>query len=130
MADDWYVEAIDRIERSAAHLSEAIEATMESLRHARADRLAGVELVEVVHGLVDRGGRQARLAPQVAFEAFERAVGDYRSEVIRALVDEKHMTFSEVGGLTGVSRQIVAKLYRRAKDENLGLRGEHPAPDV
>jgi hypothetical protein len=130
MADDWYVEAIDRIERSAANLYEATEATVESLRQARADRLAGVDLVKVVDGLVERGGRQARLAPQVAFEAFERALGEYRSEAIRALVDEQHMTFSEVGDLTGVSRQIVAKLYRQAKEKHLDPRPEDPASDV
>jgi hypothetical protein len=119
MADDWYVEAIDRIERSAADLHEAIESTVASLRRARADRLAAVDLVDIVVGLVERGGRTTRLAPKVAFEAFERTLGEYRSEAIRALVDEKHMTFSDVGQLTGVSRQIVAKLYRQATGEIL-----------
>jgi hypothetical protein len=50
----------------------------------------------------------------VAFREFEAAVTDYRASMIRALVDEDHLTFTEVGELTEASRQMVARLYRRA----------------
>lgn len=36
------------------------------------------------------------------------------NSAVPALVDEDHLTFIEVGELIGVTRQMVARLYRRA----------------
>ena len=113
LGEDWCA-SIDRIEGAAHDLHEALERVMDALREARSRRLAGVGEVDIAQGLVARGGRALRLAPTVAFREFEAALTDCRALMIRALVDEEHMTFTEVGGLIGVSRQMVARLYRRA----------------
>ena len=112
--EDWYTAAVDRVESSATDLHAAVDAAVDLLRQARRDWLGGTGLVDIVEGLVEAGGRQARLAPTVAFREFERAVTAYRAAAVRRLVDEEHMTFSMVGQLTGVSRQMIARLYRDA----------------
>ncbi len=112
--EDWYTAAVDRVESSAMDLLAAANGTVDLLRQARRERLDGTGLVEIVEGLVEAGGRQARLAPTVAFREFERAVTAYRAAVVRRLVDEEHMTFSMIAQMTGVSRQMIARLYRDA----------------
>ena len=99
----------------AVCLSSDLQGVLEALREARSRRLAGVGDVDIVKGLVARGGRQTRLGPTAAFREFEAALTDCRASMIRALVDGDHMTFTEVGELIGVSRQMVARLYRRAE---------------
>jgi hypothetical protein len=123
MTEDWYVASIDRVEAAATDLHEALDATLASLRKARVERLAGVDLVDIVKGLVLRGGREIRLAPSVAFTEFERAVTSYRAAAVRALVDEEHMSFSDVARLTDVSRQMIARLYRRGQGSDAATKG-------
>jgi hypothetical protein len=110
--DDWYIASIDKVERAAGDLRVALDNMMDGLEGARRDRVAGADLVNIVTGLVNRGGRDLRLSPTVAFNEFERSLTAYRAAAIRALVDEEHLSFSEIGALTGVSRQMVARLYR------------------
>jgi hypothetical protein len=112
--DDWYTAAVDRVESSAGNLRSVVDDAVDLLRQARRERVGGTGLVDIVEGLVEAGGREARLAPTVAFREFERAVTAYRAAVVRGLVDEEHMTFSMVAQLTGVSRQMIARLYHRA----------------
>ena len=114
LSEDWCIASVDRIDGAAHDLHEALERFVDALREARSGRLAGAGAVDITHGLMARGGRTLRLAPTVAFREFEAAVTDYRASMIRALVDEDHLTFTEVGELTGASRQMVARLYRRA----------------
>jgi hypothetical protein len=114
LSEDWCIASVERIDGAANDLHEALEHVMGALREARSRRLAGAGAVDIANGLVARGGRALRLAPTVAFREFEAAVTDYRASMIRALVDEDHLTFTEVGELTGASRQMVARLYRRA----------------
>lgn len=111
MDDDWYVASIDAITRAAEELRAGLDVTLAVLAPARQERLAGVGLVEIVDGLVARGGRATRLAPTAAFREFERAVTVYRARAIRALVDDEHLTFTEIANRTGVSRQMIARLY-------------------
>jgi hypothetical protein len=114
MNEDWCIASVGRVEGAAHELHEALGRVMDALREARSGRLAGAGDVDIVNGLMARGGRALRLAPTLAFREFEAAVTDYRASMIRALVDEEHLTFTEVGELTGASRQMVARLYRRA----------------
>ncbi|MDQ5839874.1 MAG: hypothetical protein M3537_01700, partial [Chloroflexota bacterium] len=114
LREDRCIASIDRIDGAAHDLHEALERVMDALHEARSRRLAGVGNLDIAKGLVARGGRETRLAPTVAFREFEAAVTDCRASMIRALVDEDHLTFTEVGELIGVSRQMVARLYRRA----------------
>jgi hypothetical protein len=110
----WWVASMGRIEGAANDLNEALECVMDVLRGARSRRHAGVRVVDIAQDLVARGGRETRLAPTVAFRGFEAALTYFRASMIRALVDEDLMTFTDVGELIGVSRQMVARLYRRA----------------
>jgi len=111
---DWWIASIDKIQGVANDLHGAIESVMDALYEARSRRLAGVGDLDIAKGLVARGGRETRLGPTVAFREFEAALTDCRASMIRALVDEEHMTFTDVGELIGVTRQMVARLYRRA----------------
>lgn len=114
MNEDLWVATIGRVEGTAQDLHEAVGGVVDALSEAQSERRAGVADIDVVKGLVARGGKVLRLAPTEAFREFERAVTDYRAAMIRTLVDEDRMTFTEVGQLSGVSRQMVARLYRRA----------------
>ena len=114
MSDDWYVASIDRVAGCAEAAHKALDRTVEALMHARQERVAGVALLDIVKGLVERGGREARRSATEAFREFDRAVTAYRGAAIRALVDEEGLTLSEVAGLTAVSRQMVARLYHGA----------------
>ena len=124
MSEDWCIASIGRVEGAANDLHDALERVMDALGEARSRRLAGAGAVEIANGLVARGGRETRLAPTVAFREFEAAVTDCRASMIRALVDEDHMTFTEVGKLTGASRQMVARLYRRAEGRGPATQGK------
>lgn len=119
--EDWAA-TIGRVEGTAQDLHEAVGVVVDALSEARSERRAGVADIDVVKGLVARGGRVLRNTPTEAFREFERAVTDYRTAMIRTLVDEHRMTFTEIGQLSGVSRQMVARLYRRAP-------GSGPAPE-
>jgi hypothetical protein len=123
MSEDWWVASINGIECAANDLNESIERVMDALREARSRGLAGAGDVDIAKGLVARGGRETRLGPTVAFRQFEAALTDYRASMIRALVDEDQMTFTEVGELIGVSRQMVARLYRRAEGSGPATEG-------
>jgi hypothetical protein len=112
--DDWYVASIDDVQRAADDLKAAIDRTMDALMEARVSRLAGVRFVDIVRGLVAQGGRETRIGPARAFKAWDVAVTAYRAQAVRALVDEDHMTYTQIGELIGVSRQMVARLYRSA----------------
>jgi hypothetical protein len=108
MSDDWFVLAVEAVDAAARDVHAAM------LKDAVEERSGGSSVQAVVAGLVDRGGRNARLAPTVAYERFEATLTAYRARAIRALVDEEGLSFTDVGRLTGVSRQMVARLYRSA----------------
>jgi DNA-directed RNA polymerase specialized sigma24 family protein len=112
MSDDWYLDSIDLVQRAADDLHASLDVVMDALADARTARVAGDGVVDIVRGLVARGGRETRLAPTQAFRAFEQAITAYRARAIQALVDDEHMTYTEIAGLLGVSRQMVARLYR------------------
>jgi DNA-directed RNA polymerase specialized sigma24 family protein len=112
MSDDWYLESIDQVQRAADDLHASLDLVMDALADARTARVAGDDLVDIIRGLIARGGRETRLAPTLAFHAFEQAITAYRARAIRALVDDEHMTYTEIAELIGVSRQMVARLYR------------------
>ncbi len=117
---DWY-EQLGRVENHAVAAQEAIGKVIDLLRLGKQQHLDGHSPSQVVKHLIESGGVQARLNALVAVERFERSVTVYRGVAIRLLVDEKGMTFSEVGRLIGVSRQMVARLYNmdEAKERRL-----------
>jgi hypothetical protein len=114
MSEDWYVASIDRVTDAAHAMHQALDRLTDALQEARSRRLAAVPLLDIIEGLVARGGREMRLSPTMAFREFEQAVTAYRAAAVRALVDDEGRSFTEIGDLTGVSRQMIARLYRRA----------------
>jgi hypothetical protein len=125
--EDVYVDAIDEVGRAAEALHDALDRIMGQFARARRDRVDGVPLVEIVNGLVDRGGKDARRSVDEAFGAYVEAVTAYRAVAIRELVDGDGMTFTDLARLTGVSRQMIARLYRAASSRGVGV--VHPAAD-
>ncbi len=104
--------AIERIEQTGEEAEKAIREGVASLDRARKQLVAGVPVSEIVDDLIARGGRDARLKSSAAIDAFEHAVMVYRVGLIRAMVDDERLSFSEVGRRLGVSRQMIARLYR------------------
>jgi hypothetical protein len=112
VSDDKYVTAIDKVEQSARAAHEALDRTVEAFTMARQERLAGMPHAEIVTGLIARGGGGSRRRADEACRAFIAALSEFRAVSVRMMVDEDGMTFSDVARLAGLSRQMVARLYR------------------
>jgi hypothetical protein len=110
--EDWYDDAVAEVVVAAESLKASLDVVLESLARSKELRRDHTDLRQLVQDVIEQGGKDVRLASTGAFEAYERAVTSYRSQVIRALVDEEGMTFTEVGALLAVSRQMAARLYR------------------
>lgn len=107
----WLLEAIERVEQTGAEAQRAIAEGVASIDSARQQLLAGTPVSRIVADLVNRGGRETRLRASTAVDAFEQAISVYRGGLVRAMVDDEKLTFTEVGRLLGVSRQMTARLY-------------------
>jgi hypothetical protein len=105
------LEAIERVERTGKEAQRAIGEGVASVDTAREQLEAGAHVSQVVDDLIARGGREARLRSSAAIDAFEHAVMVYRVGLIRAMVDDEELTFTEVGRHLAVSRQMIARLY-------------------
>jgi hypothetical protein len=114
VAEDWYLDRIDDVDRLAGELHDVLDQTIEAFMTARKARLAGAPLNEIVADAAARGGTNIRRTAAEACRAFTAAITEYRAATIRMLVDEEGMTFSDIGRITGVSRQMVGRLYRAA----------------
>jgi len=109
---NWLLEAIERVEQTGEEAQRAIREGVASIDSAREQLVADVPVSEIVDDLVARGGRDARLRSSAAIDAFEHAVMVYRIRLIRAMVDDEKLSLTEVGRHLGVSRQMIARLYR------------------
>jgi hypothetical protein len=108
----WLLDAIQRIEETGEEAQRAIGQGLASIDGARERLMAGVPVSEIVTDLIAQGGREARLRSSASIEAFEHAVMLYRVGLIRSMVDGEKLTFAEVARRMGVSRQMIARLYR------------------
>lgn len=106
------LEAIELVEQTAAEAQRTIAEGVASIDRARQQLVTGALVSEIVDDLVARGGREARLRSSAAIDAFEHAVMVYRIGLIRAMVDDEELSFTEVGRHLGVSRQMITRLYR------------------
>jgi hypothetical protein len=109
---DWLLEAIKRVEQTGEEAQRAIGEGVASIDTFRERLVAGAPASEIVDDGIAQGGRETRLRASAAIEAFEHAVMMYRVGLIRAMVDEEKLSFTEVGCRIGVSRQMIARLYR------------------
>lgn len=108
---DRYVQAIENVRDAAGKAYESIEAAVRQLEKARAERIAGVPLPQIVEDLVAAGGKATRRKAGSAISEFEHAVMVYRATAIRELVDVHGLNFTQVARLVQVSRQMVSRLY-------------------
>ena len=108
----WLLEAIERVEQTGEEAQRAIREGVASIDSAREQLVADVPVSEIVDDLVARGGRDARLRSSAAIDAFEHAVMVYRVGLIRSMVNDEQLSLTEVGRRLGVSRQMIARLYR------------------
>ena len=109
---NWLLEAIERVEQTGEEAQRAIREGVASIDSARGQLTAGATVSEIVDDLIARGGRDARLRSSAAIDAFEHAVMLYRVGLIQAMVDDEKLSFTEVGRHLGVTRQMIARLYR------------------
>ncbi len=109
------LEAIMRVEETGRAAQVAIGEGVASIDRAREKLLGGATVSQIVDDLVAQGGRETRLRSSAAINAFEHAIMVYRVGLIQAMVDDEKLSFSEVGRRLSVSRQMVARLYRRSE---------------
>jgi len=109
---DWLLEAIERIEQTGEEAQRAISEGVASLGQAREQLMAGGAVSEIVDDLIARGGREVRLRSSAAIDPYQHAVMLYRAGLIRSMVDDEKLSFTDVGRRLGVSRQMLARLYR------------------
>jgi hypothetical protein len=112
MTEDSFVAAIDRVFDAGRRACDAIEAALGALDAGRGARLSGATLAQVVDLLMSRGGREVRVGSAEAFGDFERSIAAMRALVVRALVDEEGMSFTDVAARLRISRQAAAVLYK------------------
>jgi hypothetical protein len=111
-SQDRYVNAIDNVEQCARAAHDALDGAVEAFRMARQERLAGLPHTEIVRGLLARGADGSRRRADEACREFIAALSEFRAVSVRMMIDEDGMTFSDVARLAGVSRQMIARLYR------------------
>ena len=113
--DDPFVVALERAMSEANDARAALGVVVEMLGSIREQHVVGAKKSEVLTHLLGLDAPDARRRSATAFHAYEQALSVYRAEMFRALVEEG-MNFSEIGELAGVSRQVVARLYRSVVD--------------
>lgn len=116
MPEDWFVAAVDRVADAGREACLAIETAVDALQRGSEARRTGRSVVEVVDELIAARGREARLSASDCFHEYEREIASMRAAVVRALVDEDGLSFTDVGKRMKISRQATAKLYRAAPE--------------
>jgi hypothetical protein len=111
MTDDWFVEAVERVDEAGRRACLAIETAVGALREGCAARNAGRSVVDVVDEMIADGGRETRLSAADAFREYERAIASMRAAVVRSLVDEDGLTLTAAAQRLQISRQAAARLY-------------------
>ena len=117
MTEDSFVAAIDRVFDAGRRACDAIEAALGALDAGREARQSGATLAQVVDLLMSGGGREVRFGSAKAFVDYERAIAAMRALVVRALVDEEGMSFTDVAARLRISRQAAAVLYKTTPED-------------
>ena len=86
-----------------------------SLDWAREARGSGLSVAEIVEGLIARGGPQTRRGAADALREYERAMTNFRSTLVRGLVEGEGLSVAEVARRLSISRQMAARLYARSE---------------
>lgn len=111
MTEDWFADAVVRVEEASRRACLAIETAVGALREGCEAHNAGRAIVDVVDELIAAGGREVRLSAADAFREYERSIAAMRAGVVRALVDEGGLSLTDVARRMKISRQAAARLY-------------------
>ena len=114
MSVDRFSEHMAEVARLARAASDALEGAAAGLNAAGEERRAGASISTVVDALLAGRGQELRLGVVRAFRGYEQAAAALRGALVRALVDDEGMTFSEIARRISVSRQAVARMYHAA----------------
>ena len=109
---DCFTQTVAHVTETARGVKDAMDAAVRRLEQSRDERSNGAPLGEVVDGFMSAGGREMRLGVTEAFHDYERATAAVRACIIRTLVDEHGLSFTQVGEKLRISRQAVGRLYR------------------
>ena len=120
MAEDWLIDSCDEVERAGRAAQRAIDPVLISLDWARNAHSSGQSVADIVDGLIARGGPQSRRGAAGALREYERAMTNFRSSLVRALVDREGLPVAEVARRLSLSRQMVARLYARPEPGEAG----------
>ncbi|HYI45456.1 MAG TPA: PAS domain-containing protein [Actinomycetota bacterium] len=111
-SDHALLDAIEAVKEAEKALRVAMEQTTKSAQDAAAQSIEGKGLPDLVEGDLWRRGSEIREQAASAIAQYEHALMILRLTMIRGLVDDHGMTFAEVGRRMGISRQLVARLYK------------------
>jgi hypothetical protein len=120
MTEDWFAEAVERVEDAGRQACLAIETAIGALREVCEARNAGRSVVDVVGDLIVAGGREIRLGASDSFREYERSIAELRARVVRALVDEDGLSLTDVAQRMRISRQAAARLYEPVRKRGGG----------
>jgi hypothetical protein len=110
---EWMIGAVDRVEVAARTLHEAVDALVAEIAEAGKGSRALRPVDEISLSLASRDFRGTRLQAMVALDEFTCAVMLFRAGMVRALVHDANLSFTQVADRMKVSRQMVARLYQR-----------------
>jgi len=113
-SEDWLLASVAEIEMAGRDTVASVEAVIASLESVREARRSGRSSAEIAGGIIAAGGPAMRRRAGAAVAGYERAIMIFRSRVVRSLVDDEQLSFSEVARRMGVSRQKVTRLYHAA----------------
>jgi len=130
MTEDSFIAAVDRVSAAGRRACDAIEAAVGALDAGREARQSGATVAQVVDLLISGGGREVRVGSATAFVDYERAIAAMRAVVVRALVDEERMSFTEVAARLRISRQAAAVLYKTTPQDIEPPGSGHDAPTM
>jgi len=109
------ISSIVDAERAARAAMKELEATVSDLAAAYKQTLSNSTAQEIVQGLLGQDHLKLRRATYRAIRDYERASAHIRESLVRVLIDNEHLSVSEVASRLTISRQLTSRLYKQAK---------------
>lgn len=111
MAGDWLQDGLESVEAAAKRALRDLEHVLEHVEVLRSAGRRGIEPTTVARQESQRG-RELRLAADASFASFQQANAALRMAMVKAMVDDDKMSFTDAGAVLGVSRTMASRLYR------------------
>ncbi len=111
MGAAWLEVALDGVEDTARRAIDDLHRVLEQLAEIREAGRADRSAADVAR-MTATQGRERRLAADASFAAYQQANAALRMALVKAMVDEDRLSFTDAGALLGVSRTMASRLYR------------------